>query len=484
MSRATRLHAAVALALALAPALALAGLRPAPGGTATIALPGEARTGDPARAEDPADLFLAHATSAHLLERDPQGRLTPAVLAEIPSSEDGGRTWRLRLREGIATAAGSPVGAAELAAVVSRLLSPFSPHAWAALPIAGADEVLAGRAAAPAGLRVLSGSEVELALAFPLPELPELLAALPLAVPRAGPFEGAAPPRGGAPLVLRANANAPTGRPFLDALALRAADGRGAARLLAQGQVDLVLRPESAGGTAGPALPAVRVVVAALGARLASGAGARVRQALASVDRAALARRFVRGAAVPLDTLVPPALLGGASRPAAAPTLAPREGGAAAPGGRVRILVRRDGDDPRAIADRLQVTLFDKGISAAVEAVDRERFAARLAAGDYELALVEVHVLGTRPALAAGQLAYATRGAAAARRAMKALAGLAGDAAAAAADRLGRELDLVPLVATAPRASVSPRLQGIAPGPEGLVDPAALWRPGGEASAP
>lgn len=479
MSRAIRLHAAVALALA--PALALAGLRPAPGGIATIALPGEARTGDPARAEDPADLFLARATSAPLLERDSEGRLTPAVLAEIPSSEDGGRTWRLRLREGIATSAGSPVGAAELAAVVSRLLSPFSPHAWAALPIAGADEVLAGRAAAPAGLRVLSGGEVELALAFPLPELPELLAALPLAVPRAGPFEGAAP-RGGAPLLLRANANAPTGRPFLDALALRAADGRAAARLLAQGQVDLVLRPESAGGTAGPALPAVRVIVAALGARLSSGTGARVRQALASLDRAALARRFVRGAAVPLDTLVPPALLGGASRPATASTLAPRDGGAAP--GRVRILVRRDGADPRAIADRLQVTLFDRGVSAAVEAVDRERFAARLAAGDYELALVEVHVLGTRPALAAGQLAYSTRGAAAARRAMKALAGLAGDAAAAAAERLGRELDLVPLVATAPRASVSPRLQGIAPGPEGLVDPAALWRPGAGASAP
>ena len=114
----------------------------------------------------------------------------------------------------------------------------------------------------------------------------------------------------------------------------------------------------------------------------------------------------------------------------------------------------------------------------------RERFAARLAAGDYEIALVEVRVLAARPALAAGQIAFATRGAAASRRAMAALAGLEGGEAAAAAERVARELDLVPLVATAARTSTGPGLRGIAAGPDGLVDPGALWRLGAEVHAP
>jgi peptide/nickel transport system substrate-binding protein len=218
--------------------------------------------------------------------------------------------------------------------------------------------------------------------------------------------------------------------------------------------------------------------VAALGPRLGAGA-ARVRAALASIDRGALARRFVRGAAVPLPTLVPPALLAGAEA-RAEPA---RDPGGAAPG-RVRILVRRDSTDPRAIADRLQVTLFDRGITAAVETIERERFAARLAAGDYEIALVEVRVLGTRPALAACQVAFATRGAAASRRALAELAGREAAEAAAAAERLARELDLVPLVATAPRVSAGPGLRGIAAGQDGFVDPGALWRLGGKAHAP
>ena len=111
MSRCLR-AAPLALALALAPGLASGGVRPAPGGTATVALPGDARAPDPALAEDAADLFLSRATSAPLLGRDAEGRLAPGVLAEVPASDDGGRTFRLRVREGLATAAGAPLGAA------------------------------------------------------------------------------------------------------------------------------------------------------------------------------------------------------------------------------------------------------------------------------------------------------------------------------------------------------------------------------------
>jgi peptide/nickel transport system substrate-binding protein len=200
-----------------------------------------------------------------------------------------------------------------------------------------------------------------------------------------------------------------------------------------------------------------------------------VRRALRGLDRADLARRFVRGPAAPLVTIVPPAILPGA---------APDAPGAARAGpGAPRVVLLADGDAPdqRALAGRLQVKLFDAGIRASIELVDGPRLAARLAGGEYDVALASVAVEPLRPALAAGQLALATRGPAAARRALAQLAGLEGDAALAAADRLGRELDLVPLVASGLRASSGAALQGLSPGADGTFDPGALWLLGGGA---
>ena len=131
--------------------------------------------------------------------------------------------------------------------------------------------------------------------------------------------------------------------------------------------------------------------------------------------------------------------------------------------------------DQRALAERLQVKLFDRGIRASVDVAETPRFRARVAAGDYDVALVAVRVQGVRPALAAGQVAFAVRGAAAARRTFATLAGLEGDAALAAAARETRELELVPLVAAGLRTSASPALQGLAAGADGVLDPGALW---------
>jgi peptide/nickel transport system substrate-binding protein len=139
------------------------------------------------------------------------------------------------------------------------------------------------------------------------------------------------------------------------------------------------------------------------------------------------------------------------------------------------LLVRADSTDQRAAADRIQVKLFDAGVRVAVEAADAAAFAVRLAAGEYDVALVSVPVLAVRPALAAGEIAFAVRGAAAARRAMSALSGLAGDDAVAAASALGRELDLVPLFAAGVRAAASPALQGLTAGADGALDAGGLW---------
>lgn len=481
------LAAAVAAALAAA-GPAAGGVRPAYGGTVRLALPVLPREADPALASDPADLFLARATAGLLLEVDAWGRLAPGLLAEVPAPEADGRAFRLRLDPAARTASGAPVLAADVARALARLLSPASPspHAWAALPIAGAQAVLAGRAALPSGLHVLSDHELLVTLDLPLPEFPWVLATTACAVPGAGPF--AAPALApGRPVLLAANPFHPRGRPLADRLLLSAADARGAARLLDRGELDGALRPEAAGAEARP-LPALTATVASVNGERLGGVAGGVRGALGALDRAALARRFARGPAVPLATLVPPSILSAAADgtalapagppgppapPAAAPTPAPPA--ASRP---LRLLVPEGAADARAAAERLQVILFDRGVRAAVEAVPRAAFAARTAAGDYDVAVASVAVLALRPALAAAQVVHALRGAAGARRALAALAGKEGAEASAAAAALARDLDLHPLLASGVRATAAPRLQGLG-ARGGAVDPAELWLLGG-----
>jgi peptide/nickel transport system substrate-binding protein len=474
---------AVALLATLLPALAAAGVRPAFGGTVRVAVPSAPAAGG--EGTGPVDLLLQRALAAPLLELDGGGRLHPGALAEVPLAEDGGRAFRLRLRPGLADAEGRPFGAAELAAQLTRLLraSPPSPHGWLALPIAGSEAVLAGQASSLAGVQVLSPTELLVLLSHPLPRFPLALATSPLSVPGAGPFVAGPSSAPGAPLRLEANPRHHAGRPFADAVELRPVDPRSAARLLAQGGVDLVLRPEAAGGRPGPALPALTATVAAVNVeRLGAGAEP-LRHALASLDRGELARRFVRGPAEPLATLVPASILGGGPAPGAtershAPSAPVARRAASAPG-RISLLADSSAPDQRALAERIQVKLFDRGVAATLELVDGPRLRSRLAAGAYDVALVPVPVLAPDPALAAAQVAWTARGPAAARRALEALAGASPEAGAEPLDALARELGLVPLVATGWRASLGPALEGLVARPDGALDLAELWRVGG-----
>jgi peptide/nickel transport system substrate-binding protein len=477
--------ALAALALAL-PLAAPAAPRPVYGGELRTGLPAVPRETDPARAAEPADLLAARALHAPLLALDAAGALAPALLAEIPAPEAGGRAFRLVLREGLAFSDGAPLRAADVAAGLARLLDPAapSPHAWVALAIAGADEVLAGRARELRGVQVLSDRELLVTLAFPFPAFPRALAALPAAPvsPRgagAGAFR--LPPGGAAPGALRLvpNEHHHRGRPFADALVLSAIDPRGAARALERGDLDLVLRAEAAGGAPAPPLPLTSVTWAAVSARRPGGERARraLARALDALDRTELVRRFVRGPAEPLRALLPRAA-GLDAAPLSAPTPEP-----GAPPARVALLVAAGSAEARAVADRLQVLLHDRGVAAAVEPVEPGALGARVRAGDYDVALLGATLLSTEPALAAAQVALLAGGPEAARRALEALASAPpGDPAAlaAAAERVREGLGLVPLYASAPRASRAPALQGLAPRADGGLDPGDLWRYRGE----
>jgi peptide/nickel transport system substrate-binding protein len=468
MARGARLAAAAALALALP---ARAGLPPRYGGELALALPPWPADLDPARASSASELLAARAVHATLVEADASGALRPGLLAALPEAEPGGRAFRLRLRPGLRFHGGAPLGAAEVAASLARLAAPASPHGWIVLPVKGAGEVRAGRAAALSGVQVISDAELRVELELPFPGFPQALAALPAAVVRAAaPGEGAGPFRrtGEIPGGLRLVAfdGFFRGRAFADGLVLRGLDARRAARAFARGEIDLAVRPEPVPGAAATApLPAVTVTWALANASRLGSEAAAVRGALLAVDRGELAR-FVRGPAVPLWNPLPPALWPAPAAPPAAPAPAP-----ARPGPRLSLLVP-SGDVSRSVADRLQVRLFDRGVRVAVEALPPEAFAARLAAGNFDLALLSRTLAAPAPAAAALEVAWALGGPAAARRALARLAGADPGAAAAEA---AEEAGAIPLLATGLVASPRAGLHGLVPLPDGGFDPGDLW---------
>lgn len=469
MSGALRLAGLAAVAAALAAPAARAADRPAYGGELRVALPVPPRLPDPALAREPQDLWLARALHATPLTLQGDGALGPGLLERVPEPLQGGRAFQLTLREGLRFADGAPVTARDLSASLARLLRPevASPHAWLAVAIQGAEEVAVGRAAALAGVRVLSDRELLVTLAFPFPRWPAALAALPAAVISPG-GAGAGPFRRDGQDRLVASEHHWRGRPYADGLAFLALDPRAAAQALEQGGVDLVARPE---GTAGLAQARTVVALAAVNARRLGPGAPAVRRVLAGLDRGDLVRRFVRAQAEPLTALLPDALLDGPALPASPPAPAPASGPV-----RATLVLPAWLADARAVADRLQVRLFDAGVKATLEPLDAPAMAARLAAGDYDVALLVVPLLTAEPALAAGQLAGALGGPRAARRAEQALAEVAPGGGAAALEAVRAELDLWPLYAAGGRLRAAPGLGGLAERRDGAVDPGGLWR--------
>jgi peptide/nickel transport system substrate-binding protein len=465
--RAVRHAGVAALAALLWPALATGADRPSYGGELRVALPVPPRVADPALAREPQDLWLARALHATPLGFQGTGELGPGLLERVPEPQQGGRTFQLTLRDGLRFSDGTPLTARDLAASLARLLRPEvgSPHAWVAVALQGADEVVAGRAAALPGVQVLSDRELLVTLAFPFPAWPAALAALPAAVVSpagagAGPFR-----RDGRDRLVASELHW-RGRPYADALAFSAPDPRAAAQGLEAGAIDLVARPE---GTSGLPQPRLVVALAAVNGRRLGPGGAVIRRVLATLDRQDLVRRFVRAQAEPLDTLLPDDLVDG-------PVPAPAPAAAGLAPARLTLILPAWLADARAVADRLQVRLFDAGVKAALEPLDPARLAARLAAGEYDVALVVVPLLSGEPALAAGQVAGTFGGPRAARRAEQLLAGVAAGRRGEVLEQIRAELDLWPLYAAGGRLRPAAGVGGICQWRDGSLDPGDLWR--------
>lgn len=108
---------------------------------------------------------------------DPAGAVHPA-LADRWTVEPGGRRYVFHLRPGVRFHDGQPLTVAHVRASFLRVLDPATRggRAWPLLPIAGADDYAAGRAADVRGLTLLGDTAVAIALEQPLAVFPKFLA--------------------------------------------------------------------------------------------------------------------------------------------------------------------------------------------------------------------------------------------------------------------------------------------------------------------
>jgi len=458
----------MALLPLLLAASAEAGVLPRPGGELRLILPGPPGDLDPARATAPADLVLAGALHARLVDLDGAGRLQAGLAEAIPEPSEDGRSWRLRLRPGLRFHDGSPITAEAVASSLARLLRPAtaSPHGWIAAPVEGAEAVAEGRAEVLAGVQAIDELELRILLAHPLPELPWLLAAPAAAVVREGPggLVGAGPfrlgRRTGDQLALLPFEGHHRGRPWVEAVEATWPEPPAAARRVARGEAHLALRAEPLPGSV------------ERDGQLLVAAAARRPEALAllaavrEMERGDLARmvRGGRGAGGLVSTWT--------ATPTATATSAPTASTTHLPSPRLLLLSPAS---LKPLADRLQVKLFDRGIRVAVELVPDRALAGRLAAGAPDLALVPVAFASPLPLAALAQLHQALGGPARARDLLRAASLAGAPALPGIAARSEAELAVAPLVEVPTRAWAHPSLRGAAASRAGAIDLAELW---------
>ncbi|NBC41871.1 ABC transporter substrate-binding protein [Corallococcus exiguus] len=333
---------------------ALSASRPRYGGELRVAHAGPPEIGEPALADTPMEAALLGLLTRSVCRVDTGGQVHPTLARELSRP----------VPQALRVAMPSAASATAVARAWTRLSSTESQSPYRALlyPLRGD------------GRQVTStGATLDLALAFPWPDLERSLCHPALATPpspASGPFSAAG--RG----VLEAQVAWPEGRPYLDRLALTATDERGLARLWSARQVQVELgTPPDDNTLTGAALYATYLAYSP------RKVPADFRQAVESaIDREDLTRLFVKGPAVPMANLLPPALMpqGPRPRPNAPPTGAPRK---------VTLVYDAALADQRAVAERIQVKLHDQGYTVALEPQSRAALRSRQAKGDFELML-------------------------------------------------------------------------------------------------
>ncbi|MFL5347908.1 MAG: ABC transporter substrate-binding protein [Hyalangium sp.] len=352
-------HALVSLLLLGATSGLAAGRIPY-GGQLRVAHTGSTEPlGDPTVSDSPVDATLFSLLSRPVCRLDTNGAPHLGIAREMSRSMP--QTVHLTLP--------SLALANTLAHAWAQITGPEAPTPYRALlfPVKDARQLVA------------SGGTLELSLSFPWPDLERSLChpalALPLTTvaPSLGPFAATAT-KG----LLEYRLGYPEGRPYLDQILLRPTDDRGLVRMWSskerEVQLELGALPEP-GALTGPALYATYLTFSP------RRVPADFRQAFESaIDREDLTRLFVHAPAVPMPYLLPPALLPQPPKP--------RPSAPAAAGAKMVTLVYdATNEDQRAVAERIQVKLHDRGYKVALEPLSRTLLRIRWAKGDFDLML-------------------------------------------------------------------------------------------------
>ncbi len=455
----------LAIAMCLLPPSSLAASRARYGGTLKVAVASKPTALDPLWADTPSEAALVALLARPVCRIDRSLGFEPILLSEVarPSPTRLEVTLKPTLRFGN----GVKVTSKSVAQSWLRLLEPGAASPYRALlyPLRNEGKQLATAAT--------SDHRLELQLQFPWPDLERSLChpALSVTDSRTDELRGVGPFKPtGEPGAFSANEAYPEGRPYADFLRVTATDARGASRMLAQKQAHLAIGGSDDNQLQAPALYATYL---AFNRRyVAPDFRAAVESAL---DRKDLTRFFVKPPALPMPHLLPPALYEGPDRPASRPP----------PPARYDVSLAYDlsVEDHRAVAERLQLKLLERGYRVSLRPLTRQKLRAAWASGDYDLLLHSLLL----PPVPGPALAIVID--AAGRRDLLAKElppigaiadpNLRDQRARELADALREQLDLVPLYAQALRVTSSPELLGLSVDAQGLpsLDGAFLGEP-------
>ncbi len=365
----------LALALLLgAPAADAAG-RGRYGGTARVALHGQVTdSADPLVLDTPQEAALLALTTRGLCRLEPDGRITPMLAQSFIRETD--TRLQITLRPGLTAASGGPLTAREVAQSLTRAAQAQTHSPYRALLYPWRGE---GRHVQPFG-----AGRLGIGLSFPWPDLERTLCHPALALPE--PSGRTVRPGAGPYLPARAlgvwvaNGAWVGGRPYVDRLAVTSGDAQSSRRLLQLAEAEVGLGAQVAPYEPAPPPPALFATWLLFRPERTGEALRGVVERV--VDRADLTRFFVHPPAVPMSSLLPPALM-----PQAPAAPQPARPGARPPGRELTLLYDLGLPDQKGVAERIQVKLHDAGYKVALRGVSRSELRARWANGSFDLML-------------------------------------------------------------------------------------------------
>ena len=155
-------------------AAALSGQTPAraahEGGTAILDFSDDPDTLDPALAADGYSFTIQHVLFATLLTNQPGTTdMVPWAASTMPTVTNGGKTYTVHIRANIKFTDGEPCDAAAFQYSINRVLIPAtkSPYSGILSNIVGANAVIAGKAQAASGIKVLNPLTIQFNLLQP-----------------------------------------------------------------------------------------------------------------------------------------------------------------------------------------------------------------------------------------------------------------------------------------------------------------------------